>query len=77
MSSNEKPKVLTPGDDQYKDDSYFKHHRHSNNNHDAKGYSRHYHYGTRIGCGPFGCLGGCLTLILLPIIIIYFLQLFF
>ncbi|RIP35888.1 hypothetical protein BUZ14_04345 [Staphylococcus gallinarum] len=77
MANNEEPKVLAPGDKHYKDKDYFKHNQHNTNKHDTKGYSRHYHYGTRIGCGPFGCFSGCMILIFLPIIIIYLLQLFF
>ncbi|MCG7340093.1 hypothetical protein MHZ36_12420 [Staphylococcus sp. ACRSN] len=77
MTNSETPKVLKPGDEQYKDDKYFKNERHDTDHYDSNGYRRHYKYGTQIGCGPLGCFSGCLILIFFPIIIIYLLQYLF
>lgn len=75
MSNNKQPEVIDPEDKRYKDDDYFK----QTKEHSQKNPYQSFNYNKHIGChlGPFGCLGGCLSIILLLSFISYLVSFLF
>ncbi|MCE5034780.1 MULTISPECIES: hypothetical protein [Staphylococcus] len=75
MSNNKHPEVIDPEDKRYKDDDYFKETKESS----QKNPYQPFNYNKHIGChlGPFGCLGGCFSIILLLSFISYLVSLLF
>ncbi|MDW4066798.1 hypothetical protein QI274_02575 [Staphylococcus saprophyticus] len=75
MSQNDHPEVIDPNDRRYKDEDYFKNPKQS----DYSYSNQTFHYSKNIGCGcgPFGCLSGCITLILLSSLITFLLNFLF
>ncbi|PHK49289.1 hypothetical protein [Staphylococcus edaphicus] len=75
MPQNKHPDVIDPKDQRYKDDDYFK--RTNQSNPFNSNQTFHYSRNMSCGCGPLGCLSGCITLILLSSLITFLLNLFF
>ncbi|NWK84661.1 hypothetical protein HYE69_07545 [Staphylococcus sp. GSSP0090] len=75
MSQNDHPEVIDPNDQRYKDENYFK----NNKQPDDFNSNQTFHYSKNIGCGcgPLGCLSGCITLILLSSLITFLLNFIF
>ncbi|WP_210129464.1 hypothetical protein [Staphylococcus sp. GDX8P66P] len=75
MSNNKHLEVIDPEDKRYKDDDYFKETKESS----QKNPYQPFNYNKHIGChlGPFGCLGGCFSIILLLSFISYLVSLLF
>lgn len=75
MSQNDHPEVIDPNDRRYKDEDYFKNPKQP----DYSDSNQTFHYSKNIGCGcgPFGCLSGCITLILLSSLITFLLNFLF
>ncbi|WP_436860169.1 hypothetical protein [Staphylococcus caeli] len=76
MTRDQQPEVIDPKDQRYKDDSYFKQGQQQFNTTSPRG-SYHYSKNIGCGCGPFGCLSGCMTLVLLSALITFLLNFFF
>ncbi|OEK66751.1 hypothetical protein AST00_04945 [Staphylococcus equorum] len=77
MSQKDQPEVIDPDDQRYKDPDHF-------NKHSQKPYAgthqhQSYNYTKNVGCGcgPFGCLSGCITLILLSSLLTFLLNFLF
>ncbi|SCS31593.1 hypothetical protein [Staphylococcus caeli] len=75
MSRDQQPEVIDPKDQRYKDDDYFKQAQQFNTTSSRQSY--HYSKNIGCGCGPLGCLSGCMTLILLSALITFLLNFFF
>lgn len=75
MSRDQQPEVIDPKDQRYKDDDYFKQGQQFNTTSPRQSY--HYSKNIGCGCGPLGCLSGCMTLILLSALITFLLNFFF
>lgn len=75
MSQNDHPEVIDPNDRRYKDEDYFKNPKQP----DYSDSNQTFHYSKNIGCGcgPIGCLSGCITLILLSSLITFLLNFLF
>ncbi|UUY77633.1 hypothetical protein NUT40_07550 [Staphylococcus saprophyticus] len=75
MSQNDHPEVIDPNDRRYKDEDYFKNPKQPDHSHS----NQTFHYSKNIGCGceSFGCLSGCITLILLSSLITFLLNFLF
>ena len=75
VANDKHPEVIDPDDKRYKDDDYFK----QNKNPSQKNRYQSFNYNRQVGChlGPFGCLGGCVSLILLFSLISYLVSLLF
>ncbi|BCU51716.1 hypothetical protein ACUW9N_000966 [Staphylococcus auricularis] len=68
MSENKEPEVLDPDDRDYKDDDYFERQTHPAYDYDDPHrhvYQRHVSF----GCGPFGCVTGCLFWIMISMLV--------
>ncbi|MBU8680010.1 hypothetical protein QI037_04530 [Staphylococcus saprophyticus] len=75
MSQNDHPEVIDPNDRRYKDEDYFKNPKQPDYSHSNQAF--HYSKNIGCGCGPFGCLSGCITLILLSSLITFLLNFLF
>lgn len=75
MSQNDHPEVIDPNDRRYKDEDYFKNPKQPDYSHSNQTF--HYSKNIGCGCGAFGCLSGCITLILLSSLITFLLNFLF
>ncbi|MBO0383036.1 hypothetical protein [Staphylococcus saprophyticus] len=75
MSQNDHPEVIDSNDRRYKDEDYFKNPKQPDYSHSNQTF--HYSKNIGCGCGPFGCLSGCITLILLSSLITFLLNFLF